>query len=382
MKVRSLLPLGLLLIAGAQTSAEEPKPKAIFRQGKDTDYPSLVYSPDGKMLAVAVHPLGTTSRLLKEAPGFILDLLFKRNPPLKNGTAKLLDAASGKEMASLSVPGECSSVAFRPDGKMLAVGGQYRVRLWSLGRGKPTEQDTVGLSEEMPSDVSSMAFSPDGKKLALTCKTVMVWNLESKKWSDLIAKDGIHYVLFSPDGKTLVTQSVYLPKVPIEKWDKSYWDKLKFEIKVWDVASEKEKATLETAFKGGGALGFTPDSKLLAYAVRVPDEKGGEDLRRQVKLWNLSTKKEEGTFKGHHGGASTLAFTADGKLLAVGCGSGTVKVWDVATTKEIATLSGPSGAVNVVTFSPDGKTLAASYAGRAEIRLWDVPQLLRQKKDK
>lgn len=38
------------------------------------------------------------------------------------------------------------------------------------------------------------------------------------------------------------------------------------------------------------------------------------------------------TLKGHGGGASCLAFSPDGKLLAVGTGEGTVKIWNVNDT--------------------------------------------------
>jgi WD40 repeat protein len=378
MMAKSLLPLGLLLFAGTTILAEELKPKMILKLARNTEASALAYSPDGKMLAVAVHRIPTTSSIFWEATEQIRYLLLKKDPPLKDGTAKLLDAASGKEIASLSVPGDCRSIAFRPDGKMLALGGEYHVRFWSLARGKPIEQATSELSSPHASSVYSLSFSHDGKELAVTSDTVMLWNMSGSMPKELITRRGIHRALFSPDGKTLVTLSDLLPAEPLKNWKD--W---KYVIKVWEASSRKEKAALEIPFAGGGGVTFTSDSKFLAYSVRVANDKVAKDLQNEVKLWNVSTQKEQRAFKGHPGGGGcSLAFSPDDKLLAVGCTEATVKVWDVATGKEIATLEGPGGAVNVVAFSPDGKTLASSYAGHPEIRLWEVPELLRQKKGK
>ena len=53
-------------------------------------------------------------------------------------------------------------------------------------------------------------------------------------------------------------------------------------------------------------LAFAFDSQLLAS--------GSDD--KTIKLWNLATRKERATLRGHEKGVTSLAFSADGKTLA------------------------------------------------------------------
>jgi WD40 repeat protein len=70
-----------------------------------------------------------------------------------------------------------------------------------------------------------------------------------------------------------------------------------------------------------------------------------------------------------------LAFSPNGKLLAIGCGDGTVRLWNPATRRPVGapiqTGSGPADALNVVAFSPDGKLLAGG-SGNGSVLLWQV----------
>ena len=63
------------------------------------------------------------------------------------------------------------------------------------------------------------------------------------------------------------------------------------------------------------------DGKILASAS------GGADAC--IKLWDLETRKEIATLPGHKGGVNSVAFSPDGALLASGGDDKTVKLWDV-----------------------------------------------------
>jgi WD40 repeat protein len=104
------------------------------------------------------------------------------------------------------------------------------------------------------------------------------------------------------------------------------------------------------------AVAFSPDGKVLAAGLSDG----------QVKLWNLSTRKEVSTLKGHVSHVSRLAFFPDGRrLLSGGGGDNTVKMWDVATGQELVSFK-HNNQVTGVAVSPDGKVIAS---GSTNIRL-------------
>jgi WD40 repeat protein len=79
------------------------------------------------------------------------------------------------------------------------------------------------------------------------------------------------------------------------------------------------------------------------------------------------------------GRLAQVAFSADGKMIATGCGgdSTTVSIWDMATGKELARCVGhqkSTGATERVTglvFSPDSRWLA-SGSSESKLRIWDA----------
>src|SRR5262249_30268453 len=79
---------------------------------------------------------------------------------------------------------------------------------------------------------------------------------------------------------------------------------------------------------------------------------------RTVKLWDVATGQELATLKGHGYMVSSVGFSTDGKRLATGSEDFTIKLWDAATYQELTTLKHENW-VWSVTFSPDGKTLAS-----------------------
>lgn len=109
------------------------------------------------------------------------------------------------------------------------------------------------------------------------------------------------------------------------------------------------------------ALAYSPDGKSIAVS-------SGDG---QIQLWDLSSREELFTLSGHKGPVTGLAFSPDGSRLASSSEDDTAKIWGLQTRKVIHDLKGHTDDVSGVAFSPDGNRLVTgSYDGTA--RVWDA----------
>ena len=116
-----------------------------------------------------------------------------------------------------------------------------------------------------------------------------------------------------------------------------------------------------------GGVAFSPDGKLLAVCgldstVKVLDAATGKQLFALPALSSTAPPDS---------GVQSVAFSPDGKLLATGSDDAQVRLWDPQTGRLVRTLSGHQDAVTTVTFSPDGTRLGSSSADDTA-RVWDV----------
>ena len=240
---------------------------------------------------------------------------------------------------------EVASVAFSPDGTLLASGSlDDTVKLWDVS----TERQIATLPGRPPLLV---AFSPDGKTLAVGTwdHTVELWDVATQERIATLGHEVVvsYTVSFSPDGKTLA----------VGTWDNT--------VELWDVATQERIATLghEAVVN---AVSFSPDGTLLASGSRD----------NTVKLWDVATRERIATL-GHGAEVDAVSFSPDGTLLASGSGDGTVKLWDVATRDQIATLKHHTngwynGGATSASFSASDGALLATKGESGSVILWDV----------
>jgi WD40 repeat protein len=116
------------------------------------------------------------------------------------------------------------------------------------------------------------------------------------------------------------------------------------------------------------SLAFSPDNQLLA----VPENTSSTLSKGEpysVTLYNV----RDGTIAQQLAGvgSNSVAFRADGGVLAAGGNDGIVRIWSMPEGQLIAELKGHTSYISSVAFSPDGHLLA-SGARNGEVFLWDV----------
>jgi dipeptidyl aminopeptidase/acylaminoacyl peptidase len=252
-----------------------------------------------------------------------------------------------------------AALAYRPDGKLLAVGGYQEARLVDPGKGS-----ALGRLPEQKASVTALAFSHDGQRLAVASGStgeageIRVYGsvngqINSKPDKTFTAHaDIIHAVDFSPDGAILATTG---------------YDRL---IKLWDVSSGKELRILKDHSDAVYGLAFSPDGKLLASAA----------ADRAVKVWEAASGKRLYTLADNTDWAYAVAWSPDGKRLAAGGVDRSVRVWEANAEggKLVQSAFAHEGPILRLVYASDGKTLYSLSEDRS-VKAWETAKLTEKK---
>ncbi|MGW2173168.1 WD40 repeat domain-containing serine/threonine protein kinase [Streptomyces sp. NPDC001705] len=249
---------------------------------------------------------------------------------LGDGGVTVWDAASREEVARFSVSFQggflrvMESLAFSPDGNVLVGTGPGprgscgELALWDMRSAKHMRNLVVGPGKAArTSAVHSVAFSPDGKLLAagyggglrggVALYDTASWSVVATLPLDDTDAFGITTVAFTPDGKTLAGTFGG--------------------VALWDVATRRLVTRIGEASGQNQSLAISPDGSVVAAGG------GGHAVAGHIGVWDLATRKELVSVPAGRSGVGDMAFHPDGRSLATAHTNAklvtTVQLWSV-----------------------------------------------------
>jgi WD40 repeat protein len=326
------------------------------KEGAEFDGPSAAETP----LAALVDVLADLPKVALKVPAAdaVSSLAFSPDGRLLAAAVGrqvvLYEAGTGKLAATLGDhPGPVTSVRFTPDGgSLVAAGGRPglfgSVAVWDVTK-RRKRLEVAGHSDA----ILAAEVAPGHKMLATAGydKQVLIWDLVTGKVVRRLKdhSDAVYGLAFSPDGKTLASCAA----------DRT--------VKLWDWATGRRTVTLSESTGELYAVAFTPDgSRVLAAGVD-----------RSIRMWRVeghgaSARLERSAFA-HDAPVLRLAVSADGKRLASSAEDRTVRLWELnsLTPSPRESIPAQTDWVAAVAFSPDGHRLALGrYDG--SLAFWDV----------
>lgn len=327
MKAFTLFLFALSLLVGqacAATPTNEVRLTRVFSvqaHGVNSRVAALVFSPDSKILASGG---GTTEAILS------------------HGEIKLWNATNGTLIAELKGHGGLvDAIAFSTDGKFVAGGG-YSLILWDAAKRKKVKTMKPGGL------VHALAFSPDGKLMVSACRGqpyAQVWDVATGREQRRLygGKDNeqtVWSVDFSSDGVLLVMGGGHQPAT------------------IWDARTWLRKSTLTNTTRASDCARHVK----LSPTVDLLFTKG--DFNIPGKLWSIAEGRVVMELKGDDGLAGDVGFSPDGALVAT-AGMDNLNLWEVKTGRRVQSMKGNFWSV---AFSSDGKLLAVgAYGGGIQV---------------
>ncbi len=281
-----------------------------------------------------------------------------------DGTVRVWDASTGDVIARRSGGTPRRSVAWSPNGALLAVGDEAGgIRVLRMGA-KGADREVLQVRGELVAhdrSVDRLSWSPSASHLVSVSREpqLRVWHVERGRFEQVGELKGLFAftrgVAWSPDSSRFALGGA----------DGG--------LQIWNVAAGEIETRLEPprrteafmtvpareARSSGSALAWSADGKSIATGAGV----GRDGQREAIRIWDVASGSARLVLRGHDAELTALAWSPDGRL-ASASKDGRVRVWrvDSGETMTIPALASGEGGITALAWSADGHRLAAGDA--------------------
>ncbi len=344
---------------------------ALTNDGKQvilgTDDGAFVYDAASAALVRSFLPFHTVLDLAVSADGTML--------AVDTAEVSFYRLADGALVHMTGQTGFIWFASFATDGRLAIPGVAGPTQIWDPARGTP-----LRFLEEPPGNGGTVGFTPSDQIMMMTENLATFWDADQGTVVDQVTfastevNDGLPFLVFTPDGRTLISGGS---------------PQARGQIRFWDRASGALLRAFSAHAGGITDLAITSRGDILASAGYEGELLGGvHPLMNNIKLWDVASGALLATFEGHTG-RTAVEFSKDGDLLmSADDFEGRVSLWSVPGGQLVRDLS--TGRVRLsettsngygysIAMSPDGR-LAASAGfdwtiterGSVDIAVWRV----------
>ena len=204
--------------------------------------------------------------------------------------------------------------------------------------------------------INEIAYSPDGSQIAVASSIgIWLYDVDTGIAVALLGGSNVTSIAYSPDGETIAGCGNFR----VHRWGETIMSDA---VRLWDIEKGTIIETLPYTTAGYLDVAYSPDGKTIAVSARYDP----------VRVWNIEEGLFQTTLPGEAENVSKILYSPDGSTIAtLNRIKNSISLWDAEKGFHIKTLADENMiAFSDIAYSPDGSTIAST--SWRDMYIWDV----------